>query len=157
MKNVFNHRKSGFTLVELLVVVLIIGVLSAVAVPQYTKSVKKAKAVEAITMLKAITDAQEIYYMGNGQYTTVLEDLSVEIPDQTEDYVFRCPANHDSCFAHGRKGNATFEFYLNNGESINNRGKRWCVAISPETHAFCKTFGPLDMGNTTETGYYLVN
>lgn len=48
----------GFTLLELMVVVIIIGILSAVALPQYEKSVEKSRAAEAVILGKAIVDAQ---------------------------------------------------------------------------------------------------
>ncbi len=47
----------GFTLMELLVVILMIGILSAVAMPQYQKTVEKARATEAVLTGKAIQEA----------------------------------------------------------------------------------------------------
>ena len=72
--------KKAFTLIELLVVVLIIGILAAVAVPQYIKSVEKARATQALVIVKHITDAQRVYHMANNTYATTLEELGVEIP-----------------------------------------------------------------------------
>ena len=60
--------KRAFTLIELLVVVLIIGILSAIALPQYQKSVERAKMAEAAINLRAIANANLIYYMTNGEY-----------------------------------------------------------------------------------------
>ncbi|MDO5764765.1 MAG: pilin [Elusimicrobiales bacterium] len=70
----------GFTLIELLVVVLIIGILSSVALPQYTKAVEKSRVAEALTLVRAIRDANEAYYMANGSYSSDLNNLDISIP-----------------------------------------------------------------------------
>ncbi|WP_424245062.1 prepilin-type N-terminal cleavage/methylation domain-containing protein [Elusimicrobium posterum] len=79
--------KKGFTLIELMVVVLIIAVLAGIAVPQYTSSIEKARATEAIVNAKAIQDSFNRYYAQRERYPsgTTEErlkalDINVELP-----------------------------------------------------------------------------
>ncbi len=151
----------GFTLIELLVVVLIIGILSAIAIPQYQKAVARSRAVEAITTLRALTTAQEEYYMANGGYTKNLEELSVQVKN-TKYYEFVCKSvkdgdNLDTCYAHGNQFTPTFEAYSPFTGDRPETGKMWCVANSAQQHDICRTFGPLDMGTAEGKGYYVVN
>ena len=59
-------NNKAFTLIELLVVVLIIGILAAIAVPQYQKAVEKSRIAEAYTATKAIQEAMDLYFLTNG-------------------------------------------------------------------------------------------
>ncbi|WP_428897927.1 prepilin-type N-terminal cleavage/methylation domain-containing protein [Parelusimicrobium proximum] len=60
------NNKKGFTLIELLVVVLIIAILAAVALPQYTKTVRRAKMAEGFINLKAAYDSIKRYELQEG-------------------------------------------------------------------------------------------
>ncbi len=62
------RKNTGFTLIEMLVVVLILGILTSIALPQYQRAVKRAQGTEARVAGKAIMDAQNVYYMENKKY-----------------------------------------------------------------------------------------
>ena len=74
------YQKRGFTLIELLVVVLIIGILSSVALPQYQKSVMKARIVEAKTGLKSLVEATQLYILEHRDVPSSIDDLTVKPP-----------------------------------------------------------------------------
>ena len=65
------RKQQGFTLVELLVVVLIIGILSAVALPQYQKAVTKARATEAMAIVQTLKKAVSVWALEHGTNQTV--------------------------------------------------------------------------------------
>ena len=60
--------RKGFTLVEMMIVVAIIAILAGVAIPRYTKYVRKSEAVEAIGFLKQVVDAESAYYSSHGKF-----------------------------------------------------------------------------------------
>ncbi|WP_428048921.1 type IV pilin protein [Candidatus Avelusimicrobium caledoniensis] len=74
-----KNNNKAFTLIELLVVVLIIGILAAVALPQYEKSVMKSRYSSLMALTDALAQAEETYYMANGEYTQDFEALAVEL------------------------------------------------------------------------------
>lgn len=71
-------NKQAFTLIELLVVVLIIGILAAVALPQYQMAVEKARFTQNIVSANAILSSAQRYRMANGSWPTQ-DELDIEI------------------------------------------------------------------------------
>jgi len=73
-----DMNRKAFTLVELAVVVVIIGVLAAFAVPRFLASVERSKAAEAFNYLAAVQSAQERCHARQGQYASLLTDLDIK-------------------------------------------------------------------------------
>ncbi len=93
-----NFLQKGFTLVELMVVIVIVGILSGVALPNFLSQTEKAKATEASTgSSKAAKVAMSAYYED-----PTLPSLGAKVaaggicPDDTTDYSYACTVNNGS-------------------------------------------------------------
>ena len=75
-------KNKGFTLLELLVVVLIIGILAGIALPQYRKSVEKAKLSEALLNFQTLKNAMDRYMLQNvcpNSFTYWPDDIQLDV------------------------------------------------------------------------------
>ena len=79
MKSKKSIKRTGFTLVELAVVIVIIGVLAAFAVPRFRAAVERSKASEAFNYLASFQAAQEIYHARMGTYDANTANLDVQM------------------------------------------------------------------------------
>jgi type IV pilus assembly protein PilA len=70
----------GFTLIEILVVILIIGILAAIAIPSFISQKDKATDSGAKSFVRNMQTAQEAYYTDNGAYTSSLSALQTIEP-----------------------------------------------------------------------------
>ena len=75
-----QKARKGFTLVELAVVIIIIGVLAAFAVPRFLDSVERSKASESFNYLSAVRTAQERYQVKQGIYADDISKLDIQWP-----------------------------------------------------------------------------
>ena len=75
-----SNCKHGFTLIEMLVVVLITGILAEVAIPQYQTAVDRARLTRYITLVRGIADARRRLYLATGEWKHHFDELDVSIP-----------------------------------------------------------------------------
>ncbi len=160
-------KNQAFTLIELLVVVLIIGILAAIAVPQYQKAVYKSRSSQAVVMLQAIMQAQRAYYLANSENTTDLTKLDINVAedimvDNVENkdpntYYFKC-ASKKYCTAGATNVNMpSFEFH--NNDDTQRDGMQYCISYGKSEMArdICKSMGPSDPSAWQPNDYYIIN
>lgn len=101
MKKLRRNRKKGFTLIELIVVIAILGILAAILIPQFTGLQERAKENAILAEARSVATAVDAYYALESKWPddpSQIEDL-IEIPDLAEVLVFG-----DGGFTYWRNG-----------------------------------------------------
>ncbi|WP_336269022.1 pilin [Vreelandella arctica] len=80
--NTRSKKQGGFTLIELMIVVAIIGVLASIAVPQYQNYVGRAQVSEAISLMSPAKTAISEYYITRGEFPATNEQAGLSEPDE---------------------------------------------------------------------------
>jgi type IV pilus assembly protein PilE len=77
----------GLTLIELMIVIVIVGILAAIAIPAYTNYMQRARRVDAKTALEHLRASQEMFRAERGFYTTNINSLrNMGVPAISGDY-----------------------------------------------------------------------
>jgi len=80
-----SDRQSGFTLVELVIVMAIVAILAAVAFPAYQEQVRKSNRAAAQSEMMDIANRQQQFFLANRSYADSLDGLSYALPDEVSE------------------------------------------------------------------------
>ena len=161
--NIKNYK--GFTLIEMLVVVLIIGILAGIALPQYTSAVRKARVAEAKIALRAIIDATDRYYLARdaADVTVQLKEIDIDVQTDTNNWDFTIDeCVYEGCWAiaEPKWENGWHIAYVSSsydGGGWVGNGKFLCYAYSAKGAKICKSLGGILMeGEDENDGYYFI-
>ncbi|OIO32836.1 MAG: hypothetical protein AUJ70_04715 [Candidatus Omnitrophica bacterium CG1_02_40_15] len=85
--------RKGFTLVEVLIVVIIIGILAAIGIPQFAASIEKAKGGEARAGLGHLQTGEKVYFAESEYYTTAPADLDITLTQKFWAFTIATPTS----------------------------------------------------------------
>lgn len=136
-----SERESGFTLVELMIAIAIIGILAAVALPAYQDYVKRGRIAEPVSALSDMRVKMEQYYQDNRSYTVAGAGDSCGTPGSsiapkpvdTDFWTYTCPTKSSDEYvvqADGKGSMAGFKYTIDqdNTRSTVTVGSGWSGA-----------------------------
>ncbi|RYE79970.1 MAG: prepilin-type N-terminal cleavage/methylation domain-containing protein [Oxalobacteraceae bacterium] len=86
MRTLTFQLQRGFTLVELMVVVVVVGILAAVAYPSMTSMIQRSRRADAIAALTAVVQAQERYRSNHPTYSEDVSSLKIDVEKAYKHY-----------------------------------------------------------------------
>jgi prepilin-type N-terminal cleavage/methylation domain-containing protein len=139
-----NRKRRGFTLIELLIVVAIVLIIAAIAVPKLDKARMHTQEMAAIEQIKTVQAAQSMYYSQFGKFATKMEELGPPASGQSG------PAAADLIPGDLAKGLKTgYQFVMQGGpagyavnanpQTFNSTGRR--TFYSDQTHVIRENWG----------------
>ena len=156
------RREAGFTLIEILIAVAIIGILVGLAVVGFSKQTRKARGAEANAMFAAIRTAQESYHLENGTYystasneantwpTTPTKTAQALLPMPAEWTTLRIRPSHDRVYC----GYVTIAGVANSATGIGALAQGFGLANAPATDWYY-ILAKCDLdGSSTRDSYY---
>ena len=160
VKSPVKRNFDGFTLIELLVVVLIIGILAAIALPQYEVAVRKARLAKYMSLVASMKEAQEIYFLANGQYSDDLSMLDLSFPISDDCTHKRTSGSYDAYYCDegvtfgifdsvsnvqaGDDYNRYLQVLHNNDAWNFKKGEIYCFADGDAAIKVCKSMGGIE-------------
>ncbi|WP_456405355.1 type IV pilin protein [Thiolapillus sp.] len=134
-----TNRKHGFTLIELMIVVAVVGILAAIAYPSYVDSVRKARRSDGTAALMNAAQKMEAYYARNAAYTGATL-ANTNIPATSEESYYNITINSANASSYTLRATAA-------GDQANDQIKGFqLTSTGAKTHT-------LDSTNWTTVGW----
>ena len=156
--------KKGFTLIELLIIVVIVGILVTAAVAEYRISMEKARGLQGVNDIQALSDALNVYYMTH-DYDYGVEDngqaaleYAKRVANLTKNEFFKTPSLNVNTVARvfvswkrNLDGNAyTLQWQLDDGHVT----ERYCLYSSTRAQRYCRALGATISSGSGKMRFY---